>query len=307
MGNTNNVFILGAPRSGTTFLASLLAVTRFRTPFETQFIPKYYKKLSSYGDLNQFKNFSCLVNNILSERAVMQWKLDLNVKEFYDGFGGEVSYAKLVDKLCALKHKRKNDGCWGEKTPWYLLELDVIYALFPDAKYIFIVRDGRDVALSLLKKEWGPNNVYACAEYWKSLNQEQPILTELRRKGQLLELRYEDLLDETEKHVKQFYEFLDEPYEFDKLQSLIATTKKGNYNKWKRLLSSNQIELFDKVSANRLNKFGYETFHDEGTVNFLMRCFYLLHDKFIWLKFMFKINIIDGFKIRFMGKEPFAD
>ena len=44
--DAKQVFILGAPRSGTTFLASLLTHTRFKAPFETHFIPKFYKKLS---------------------------------------------------------------------------------------------------------------------------------------------------------------------------------------------------------------------------------------------------------------------
>jgi len=307
MDEAKQVFILGAPRSGTTFLASLLARTRFKAPFETHFIPKYYKKLTEYGDLNQFSNFSSLLDDILSERAVMQWKLNLKYEVFFTSFNGHVSYDELVDKLCSMKRNDNGDGCWGEKTPWYLQELGVIYELFPNAKYIYIVRDGRDVALSLLKKEWGPNNIYACAEYWRTLNKESPILAELKEKGQLLELRYEDLLDDTEEYVQRFYEFLAEPYDRDSLDSLVSTAKAGNYNKWKENLSDQQIKLFDSVAANTLSRFGYETFEKEAALGVLARNAYIFQNKLIWLKFMFKTNVIDGFKIKFLGKEPFVD
>jgi len=307
MSKSKQVFILGAPRSGTTFLASLLSETRYKAPFETQFIPKYYHKLESYGDIKEFSNFSTLLKEILSERAVMQWKLDLDLNDFFKSFGENITYARMVDRLCAMKHKNNNDGYWGEKTPWYLNELDNIYQLFPDAKYIYIVRDGRDVALSLLEKEWGPNNIYACATYWKSLNGPNPVLDKLRKSGQLLELRYEDLLDDTERYIQEFYEFLGEPYNNEMVEKLASTTQKGNYYKWKNKFSASEIKLFDHIAASTLNKFGYETFESENKLSPVLEQYYKIHNKLIWAKFMFKTNVIDGFKIKFLGKEPFAD
>lgn len=53
MQNCTQIFILGAPRSGTTFLASLLELTFFGKPFETPFITKYYKLLADYGDITK--------------------------------------------------------------------------------------------------------------------------------------------------------------------------------------------------------------------------------------------------------------
>ena len=54
---SRRVFIIGAPRSGTTLLASLLANTISGPPFEPHFITKYYKKLDDYGDITQLNNF----------------------------------------------------------------------------------------------------------------------------------------------------------------------------------------------------------------------------------------------------------
>jgi hypothetical protein len=115
------------------------------------------------------------------------------------------------------------------------------------------------------------------------------------------------LLDSTEEYVQKFYDFLGESFDAEELSSLISTAKKGNFNKWKSVMTSRQITLFDKVAANTLNRFGYETFEPESELGNLARKAYILHDKIIWLKFMFKTNVIDGIKIRFFGKQPFAE
>ena len=73
-----NLFILGSPRSGTTFLASLLRPTAYGSPFETQFILKYHNKLDSYGDITQLCNLTRLINDISKERAIAQWGVKFN-------------------------------------------------------------------------------------------------------------------------------------------------------------------------------------------------------------------------------------
>lgn len=66
------LFILGCPKSGTTLLASIFTDTTYGAPFESHFITKYYKKLSTYGDLNNKLNFKRLINDIANERYIQQ-------------------------------------------------------------------------------------------------------------------------------------------------------------------------------------------------------------------------------------------
>ena len=72
------LFVVGAPRSGTTYLSGLLEDTRFGTPIEPHFITKYHDRLDRYGDLQQAANFAHLIRDISRERPVMQWQLDLD-------------------------------------------------------------------------------------------------------------------------------------------------------------------------------------------------------------------------------------
>lgn len=305
--DSKQLFILGAPRSGTTFLASLLTDTHYGIPFETHFITKYFKQLSKFGELDKKENFKRLLNAILAERAVMQWKLSLDLDEFYEYLDGDYSYANIAHQLCLLGMKKTKEQAWGDKTPHYVGDIDAIYQLFPKAKYIYIVRDGRDVTLSLLKKNWGPNNVYACAHYWKDLNANQQLLKQLEEQKQLFFLRYEDLLASPIQTSEKIYQFLNQSYDLKSLEQLCSTTKSDNHMKWKQQLSDRQIKLFDQVAASTLNNFGYPTFYTEGNIGYLSKTYYKLHNKLLHYKFLFEANIIDGIKIKFFNKEPFAE
>ena len=304
---SNQVFILGAPRSGTTFLASLLGLTRFGKPFETHFITKYFKLLPQYGDLTRKQNFKKLLQDILKERPVMQWNLDLDLDQFYEEQGGDFAYGEIVNKLCLKRNGQLGLEAWGDKTPHYIGDFDIIYSLFPDARFIFIVRDGRDVALSLLQKNWGPNNIYACARYWKKLHRHYPEFQALIDSNQMIEISYEDLLDNTEQRVRDIYAFLDQSYDESDLAKLCSTVKPGNYFKWKQKFSKRQTLVFDYLAADVLERFGYEVSKNIQPINPLSRLVYAFHDRLKYYIFMLEINVIDGFKIRFMGKKPFAE
>jgi len=301
------VFILGAPRSGTTFLASLLEKTVYGAPFETHFISKYYHLLENYGDLTDYKKFNKLVTDILTERAVMQWDLYLDNKSFFKELGNNISFSSITDQLCLKAAVKKGYKSWGDKTPGYVGEFDIIKSLFPDSKYIYIVRDGRDVALSLLLKDWGPNNIYYCAEYWAELNKDSTQLLELAANGQLYFLTYEDLLDNVKTHIEKIYKFLDMKYSQKDIDELSQTVQKGNYNKWKQKMSTFQIRIFESLAGNSLKKFGYETAYKEQKVSLIYRLGYMCHNLFFRIRHLFIINVIDFFKIKFLGKQPFSE
>lgn len=302
------IFIIGAPRSGTTFLASLLSVTEYGPPFETHFITKYYKQLHHYGNLNELKNFSFLLKDILNERPVMQWDLQINIKDFFKSFSQPIHYSNVVNQLCLMASKKRGYDSWGDKTPNYLGNLDILYTLFPNSKYIYIIRDGRDVALSLHEKDWGPNNIYFSAQYWNSLNKENKYLDKLALSGNLLTLKYEDLIDETELSIKKIYGFLDIEYNINDTKNLLLTVKKGNYNKWKMKMSSHQIEVFDSIAAETLKKHGYETSVPSiKSIPTLWVALYTIHNYYFRARHLFIINIIDTIKIRFFGKPPFGE
>ena len=56
---------------------------------------------------------------------------------------------------------------WGDKTPFYTPDIDVLHRIFPDAKFLHLVRDGRDVVLSQKSIEWMSGNLPKLILDWR--------------------------------------------------------------------------------------------------------------------------------------------
>ncbi len=100
---------------------------------------------------------------------------------------------------------------WGEKTPQYLRMMGRIARTLPEARFVHIIRDGRDVALSLLSVEWGPTTVTAAAEQWVD-----EILTarrKIERMPHYMEVRFEQLVSDPEPLVREVSGFVELPFE----------------------------------------------------------------------------------------------
>jgi len=306
-----NLFIIGSPRSGTTFLASLLKPTEYGAPFETQFILKYYEKIEEYGDITQLPNLTRLLSDISSERAISQWGEALVAQEIKNDLGDSFNYKDVVDSICLKLMGSKRKGKWGDKTPHYILKLNQLIYLYPEAKYLYIVRDGRDVALSLLKKPWGPNNIYKCAEQWDEANNvdQQLILNVLKEKGQILYVKYEELLEKTEDECRRIYEFLGDDIENHRtmVNELISTAMSGNHSKWKTRMTPKQIETYEAQAKKSLLYHQYELINPEAKLSAIQVFGYKLHHQLMFAKHMFVMNVIDGIKIKFFDKQPFNE
>lgn len=305
MNDSKQLFILGAPRSGTTFLASLLALSRFGTPVESHFITKYAKRLDQYEPLDQEDNFCRLINDILQERAVMQWKLEISPSQLFNSFTGPIAYADIVDCLFSLRSEAQPSGHWGDKTPHYLGDFEVIRSHFPNATYLYLTRDGRDVALSLLQKSWGPSNLYTSAQYWHRLNTLSPTMKEWLETGRIFSLRYEDLLESPEQWVSQLFDFIDEPISQLQAATLSASTRADNCYKWKSQFNQTEREMFQAVAGESLDRMGYESGGQPVPPSAIRKMRYLAAEKAARVKFLFVANVVDGFRIRFLGAEPF--
>lgn len=300
------LFVLGCPRSGTTLLAELVGRTPFGKPTETQFIVKYARKLAEYGDLADDARLDRLLGDILRERAVLQWKLGVGPAEIRARCRGR-TYAEVVDALMTLRSERRGWPGWGDKTPHYTLAADVLDARFPGARYLFIVRDGRDVALSLLGRRWGPNNVYACARFWAAYNAPSALFDRLEAEGRLLRLRYEDLLADPRPLLERLYAFLGQPISGPDLDELAASIRAGNRRKWETRMKPSRVALFENVAGETLRRFGYETSHPAREPGPLTRARWEAHDRLLRGWELVRSNTIDAFRIRWLGAEPFGE
>ena len=116
---------------------------------------------------------------------------------------------RAIFRLYAERHAKPR---WGDKTPGYALHLDAIRRLLPESRFVHLIRDGRDVAVSVrglwFSRERGVGEI---ARDWR-----ERILA-ARTQGQgaedYLEVRYEDLVTEPGRELERVCRFVDLPYE----------------------------------------------------------------------------------------------
>lgn len=166
---------------------------------------------------------------------------------------------------------------WGEKTPPYVLYMSLIQKVLPEAYFVHIIRDGRDVALSVKDVWFGPDTFEKAGGWWSTR------ITSAREQAaslpHYLEIRYENLVLNPQTELKRVCEFIDLPYdpamlEFtetaadlrqiepvkgDNIHPLITqklqTTRIG---RWKTDMTKSDRRQFEKVAGKMLLELGYE-------------------------------------------------
>jgi hypothetical protein len=148
--------------------------------------------------------------------------------------------------------------------------------VFPEARIVNLVRDGRDVALSLLRVPFGPANVWAAAHQWREAVDAGERAAE-RMGADLLTVRYEDLVASPETVIPAVCEFLEIGYRPEMLaveesppgliaagqaawfRELYGGISASSVGKWRRQMSRSDIALFESIAGAELERHGYQT------------------------------------------------
>lgn len=293
------VFVVGCPRSGTALLRDLLrAHPRLSFPQESHFIPSFHR---AFGDPRDEAGAIARAQILLGLSWVRRWDLGLVPADF----AACRSYAAIVERMYAAWLAREGKSRWGDKTPQYVREIPALAAIFPSARFVHIVRDGRDVALSLLRAPFGPENLGTAAVYWSAL------VRAGRRDGAALgaaryrEIRYEDLLADPGTVLGSLLEFLGEaPLEgtprIDRLErderpaifgarsaargaaaGVVSSSDVvvANAGKWRHDLDPRGRVLFESIAGDLLAELGYETGAVRRNVGPAERALHAAHDR----------------------------
>ena len=167
--------------------------------------------------------------------------------------------------VAQLEHEGKAGGVYADKYPPYGSQLGALKNLFPKARFVHILRDGRDVVSSAARafvadrgwrREREIPGIQALAQHWAR------ELRLAQREGQALgraryhELRYEELLAQPQTVLAALLEFLGLEAG-DSLARMAAVLRPGP--DWRSSLSPAQLSEFDSVPAARalLAELGY--------------------------------------------------
>jgi sulfotransferase family protein len=195
-------FVVGVGRSGTTLLQLMLdAHPELAMPHETGFVPDLIEVAERPGAAPED-----LLGVITSHRRWGDYGLEESdlLRRFQSlapitaGDAVRAFYRAYADRAAKPR--------WGDKTPGYTLHIRRIARALPEARFIHLIRDGRDVALSQLEVHHGADEVSQAASDWVA-GIEKARKASRRLKG-YLEVRYEDLVDDPEPVLRQVCELV---------------------------------------------------------------------------------------------------
>jgi hypothetical protein len=152
-----------------------------------------------------------------------------------------------------------------ERTPLHVLHLDLISEIYPDARIVHIVRDGRDVARSIAAQRWGPGEIREAASEWRT------SIRSAREAGlpasSYREVRYEALLEDPAQMIRGLYAWLELPVDDQIVRTATAEARAPanlgsdpsgiGADKWRDAYTASELEAFEEVAGDLLDVLGY--------------------------------------------------
>jgi len=274
------LFIVGCPRSGTTLLQRMMnAHPQITVTPESHWIPRLIEKpwaATAEGTVTRKLVRRLTTHPKFARLCISREQVHKLAKR------QAVSYSCLVTRILDLYATAQGKPLVGDKTPDYVRSIDLLHNLWPNARFVHLIRDGRDVCLSML--EWPkvhprPGNFVT----WK----EDPVSTAAwwwqhnvqigRQAGKSLgcelyyELRYESLVTCPREQCEALSDFLNLPFDEAILQfhagrpeSDPGLEKKraglpitSGLRNWQYEMPAQDVERFEAIAGELLGELRY--------------------------------------------------
>lgn len=282
------LFIIGNPRSGTTLLRLIInAHSHFCVPPECGFIQWLYSTYSGWtkAHIKSPERVDQFLTDLANCRKIETWHLDVPELKIRIQTSQPSSYAELCDTVLAqyIAQEKPKAIRWGDKNNYYIQHTNTLRHIFPESRFLCIVRDGRDVACSyreLIQRANKssayypnlPSDISEIAFEWTTNN---TVIQKLIDSKKATWVRYEDLVETPEKAIRTICSSLNIPYKpkmlafhtekaasepremlawKEKTQSAITTSQILRY---KKDLTDQEVVAFEKQAGRLLDFFGY--------------------------------------------------
>jgi hypothetical protein len=201
-------FVVGSGRSGTSLLAAMLdAHPDLSIAPESHFLPTLIDRLPP--QLTSPRHVDHMIELIGRSKWFEHWDLDLETLRTALASDLPVARADALRMIYRVNAAAHGKSRFGEKTPAYVYAIAKLAAEIDDARFIHIVRDGRNVALSFREASFGANDVEHSALNWQRRLLDGRRMGIALGPGRYIELRYEDLIADPATQLRRLCTFLD--------------------------------------------------------------------------------------------------
>jgi sulfotransferase family protein len=236
-------------------------------PSESYFIPQLWDRHGERPDR------AVILADLGRLERIRQWGVD--VDDLARTLPAAPTFAQVIHGVYSAYAEAQGKQRYGDKTPLYMQHLDLLARVFPDARYVHIVRDGRDAALSFLamtrKPRFNVSRPRALGDFAAAWRREVLAARSFGRAHPYFELRYEDLVAEPEARLREICVFLGLEFDPAMLEYhreadlditvdhvLLARPPVTTARKWREQMAGRDVELFEAIAGDALTELGYE-------------------------------------------------
>jgi hypothetical protein len=304
------VFIVGSPRSGTTLLYHMLLSSGGFAVYLTE--SKVFDLLfPQFGNLRGRKNRAQALNLWLQSKLFTLSGLDR--KPIADRILAECrnggDFLRIVMEEIAASQKAER---WADNTPEHVLYLPRILKEIPQIQVIHMIRDGRDVALSLDKKGWihpfpwdARRRGLVAGLYWEWMVEKGRAFGRANR-GDYIEVRYEDLTTRPEETLTKIGAFIGHDLNYERIRQVaIGSVSEPNTSfeseiesmnfhpvgRWRSAFSPEELKALEALVGGTLEQLGYSlsasrngSNHVRTSWNAMRKAYRSYWDSKLWLK-----------------------
>lgn len=261
------LFIGGVPRSGTTLLRNMVAAhPLLAVPDESYFIRNVHKELVRRGRPDDLELAWRLIRE---ERFFKQWGIGSDPVEAVLAAHPPASYPDLIRALFAAHAAARGRPLSADKTPSSAYCFDWYAPRFPGSRFAHIVRDPREVCMSLAVQPWQRGGIAQAAQDWVT------IVRRARRNASALgdryvEIRYEELVAEPAAVLRRLctfaqIPFMDEMLTYPSSDVLLPDRHhvrsrdepRSALRSWSDELSRDDVDLIELFAGDLMDQLGY--------------------------------------------------
>lgn len=302
-------FVVGNDRSGTTLLRLILDRSReAAVPPESMFLLDF-APVRRRGGLDDHERATRFCAEVWSHPRVRAWGLTGEAPEVPGGLSHEEAYRFAVEAPFRAYAGREGKERFGDKTPAYLFAFDELFAVWPAARAVVLVRDARDVALSVRSVPFGPNNTYTAAGWWRK-GVRAGLEAQSRYPEQVLTVRYEDLVRDPETVVQEVCRHVGLGYNTEMLAVEASPPEKvlgsptgtlaplepisaDGSGRFEAEMSAEDRRIVESVAGNELRALGYEVGDGALPVGRVQAGAYTAHDAALRAVNVVKLRVLE--------------
>lgn len=275
--HTPKLFTFGFERSGTTLLSMLLgAHPELAVPFSPVGLwYRYWERLPAYGDISDAGNRRKLLEDLAAEDRIRMWDYRVQAGSVEEGLQG-ASFPDIVEAFHARYAALASKRLWVLHDIANLYYMDVANRWFPSARFLHLVRDVRDVALSHKGYRYGSGNVCEVAARWREDVGGNLKMGSMLGQDRYLVIRYEDLVTDPEGTLKRCCAFAEIDYSDSMLNYRAEVDKKVPADKrslwptlgdgvgrsavgrWRERLGAREVMAIEEIAEPVMRRLDYD-------------------------------------------------